>query len=32
MNGAAVIILGFIAFGVSHAKTEKFEPWQWYEE
>ncbi|PAV23520.1 MFS general substrate transporter [Pyrrhoderma noxium] len=29
MNGAAVIILGFIAFGVSHAKTEKFEPWQW---
>lgn len=29
MNGSAVIILGFIAFGVLHAKTENFEPWQW---
>lgn len=32
MNGSAVIILGFIAFGVLHAKTENFEPWQWLDE
>ncbi|KAI5124304.1 hypothetical protein M0805_008912 [Coniferiporia weirii] len=29
MNGAAVIILGFIAFGVLHIKSGRFEPWQW---
>ncbi|KAH8117203.1 membrane transporter [Phellopilus nigrolimitatus] len=29
MNGLAVIILGFIAFGVLHANTGNFEPWQW---
>lgn len=29
MNGFAVIVLGFIAFGVLHTSTENFEPWQW---
>ncbi|THH10288.1 hypothetical protein EW145_g1445 [Phellinidium pouzarii] len=29
MNGTAVIILGFISFGVLHVKTGNFEPWQW---
>ncbi|TFK54719.1 MFS general substrate transporter [Heliocybe sulcata] len=29
MNGVAVIILGFIAFGVLHTKTHNFMPWQW---
>ena len=32
MNGTAQIISGFISFGVLHIKTEKFEPWQWYED
>lgn len=30
MNGIAIIILGFIAFGVVHTTDENFEPWQWY--
>ena len=30
MNGVAVILLGFVAFGVLHTHTHKFEPWQWY--
>lgn len=29
MNGFAVIILGFIAFGVLHTTTHNFMPWQW---
>lgn len=29
MNGFAVIILGFIAFGVLHTRTPNFMPWQW---
>ncbi|KAF8136478.1 major facilitator superfamily domain-containing protein, partial [Boletus edulis] len=29
MNGFAVIILGFIAFGVLHTHTLDFMPWQW---
>jgi len=29
MNGTAQIISGFISFGVLHAKTTNFEPWQW---
>ncbi|KZT26575.1 MFS general substrate transporter [Neolentinus lepideus HHB14362 ss-1] len=29
MNGVAVIVLGFVAFGVLHAKTSNFMPWQW---
>lgn len=30
MNGFAIILLGFIAFGVLHVKSTKFMPWQWY--
>ncbi|KAL4077287.1 major facilitator superfamily domain-containing protein [Scleroderma yunnanense] len=29
MNGFAVIILGFISFGVLHTHTPHFMPWQW---
>lgn len=29
MNGFAIIILGFIAFGVLHTHTDNFMPWQW---
>ncbi|OCB84143.1 membrane transporter [Sanghuangporus baumii] len=29
MNGLAVIVIGFISFGVLHTKTDNFEPWQW---
>ncbi|KAH0830676.1 major facilitator superfamily domain-containing protein [Lanmaoa asiatica] len=29
MNGFAVIILGFIAYGVLHTHTPNFMPWQW---
>ncbi|KAL5511766.1 hypothetical protein ACEPAH_4984 [Sanghuangporus vaninii] len=29
MNGLAVIIIGFISFGVLHTKTDNLEPWQW---
>ncbi|KAF7793127.1 hypothetical protein EIP86_004236 [Pleurotus ostreatoroseus] len=29
MNGFAIIILGLIAFGVLHVKSDKFMPWQW---
>lgn len=29
MNGFAVIILGFIAYGVLHINTPTFMPWQW---
>lgn len=29
MNGVAIIILGFVSFGVLHAHTGHFEPWQW---
>ncbi|KIM48751.1 hypothetical protein M413DRAFT_437931 [Hebeloma cylindrosporum] len=29
MNGFAIIFLGFVSFGVLHAKTHKFMPWQW---
>ncbi|KAH7920140.1 MFS general substrate transporter [Leucogyrophana mollusca] len=29
MNGFAVIILGFISFGVLHTNTGSFMPWQW---
>ncbi|KAL6303391.1 major facilitator superfamily domain-containing protein [Sparassis latifolia] len=29
MNGTAQIIMGFISFGVLHAKTKSFKPWQW---
>ncbi|EPQ57979.1 MFS general substrate transporter [Gloeophyllum trabeum ATCC 11539] len=29
MNGVAVIVLGFIAFGVLHTQTDNFMPWQW---
>lgn len=30
MNGVAIIILGFVAFGVLHTTNENFQPWQWY--
>ena len=30
MNGTAVIVLGFISFGVLHTTTDNFEPWQWF--
>ncbi|CCM05278.1 uncharacterized protein FIBRA_07490 [Fibroporia radiculosa] len=29
MNGTAQIIIGFISFGVLHASTSSFQPWQW---
>lgn len=29
MNGSAIIMMGFISFGVLHTKTEGFKPWQW---
>ncbi|EGN95575.1 hypothetical protein SERLA73DRAFT_186666 [Serpula lacrymans var. lacrymans S7.3] len=29
MNGIAVIVLGFLSFGVLHIDTGKFLPWQW---
>ncbi|EIM90358.1 MFS general substrate transporter [Stereum hirsutum FP-91666 SS1] len=29
MNGVAIIILGFVAFGVLHTTNENFQPWQW---
>ncbi|KAG1826874.1 MFS general substrate transporter [Suillus subaureus] len=29
MNGFAVIILGFISFGLLHTHTTSFMPWQW---
>lgn len=29
MNGFAVIILGFVSFGVLHTHTPNFMPWQW---
>jgi len=29
MNGFAVIILGFISFGILHTHTPNFAPWQW---
>lgn len=30
MNGFAVIILGFVAYGVLHINTPRIMPWQWY--
>ena len=30
MNGAAIIMLGLVAFGTLHIKTGSFMPWQWY--
>ncbi|KLO10428.1 MFS general substrate transporter [Schizopora paradoxa] len=29
MNGAAIIFLGFVAFGVLHTKSTHVHPWQW---
>lgn len=29
MNGFAVIVLGFISFGLLHVHTPRFMPWQW---
>ncbi|KAF8077689.1 major facilitator superfamily domain-containing protein [Lyophyllum atratum] len=29
MNGAGIIFLGLIAFGLIHTKTPNFHPWQW---
>ncbi|TFY71367.1 hypothetical protein EVG20_g1640 [Dentipellis fragilis] len=29
MNGVAIIVLGFLGFGVLHIHTGKFLPWQW---
>ncbi|KAI0072273.1 MFS general substrate transporter [Panus rudis PR-1116 ss-1] len=29
MNGAAIVMLGLVAYGTLHIKTEKFMPWQW---
>jgi len=29
MNGAAIIMLGLIAYGTLHIKTTTFMPWQW---
>ncbi|THH17122.1 hypothetical protein EW146_g3645 [Bondarzewia mesenterica] len=29
MNGVAIIVLGFVSFGVLHTHTTKFMPWQW---
>ena len=29
MDGVAIIVLGFVAFGVAHIKSTSFEPWQW---
>ncbi|KAI0345426.1 MFS general substrate transporter [Trametopsis cervina] len=29
MNGFAVIMLGLVSYGVLHAHTGKFAPWQW---
>ena len=29
MNGAAVVVLGFLAFGSLHIHTPGFEPWRW---
>ncbi|KAK0211108.1 major facilitator superfamily domain-containing protein [Desarmillaria ectypa] len=29
MNGFAIIVLGFVAFGVLHTRTGSFLPWQW---
>ncbi|KAI0273412.1 MFS general substrate transporter [Gloeopeniophorella convolvens] len=29
MNGAALIVLGFLSFGVVHTHTHNFAPWQW---
>lgn len=30
MNGAAIIMLGLVAYGTLHIDTGKFMPWQWY--
>ncbi len=30
MNGAAIIFLGFVAFGVLHTKSTHVHPWQWF--
>ncbi|KAM6500306.1 Major facilitator superfamily domain containing protein [Amanita muscaria] len=29
MNGTALIILGFVSFGVAHTNTPQFSPWKW---
>ena len=29
MNGAAIILLGLIAFGCLHIHSTTFEAWQW---
>jgi ACS family allantoate permease-like MFS transporter len=29
MNGVAIILMGFISFGVLHTHTKNFKPWQW---
>ena len=29
MNGFAVIILGFVSYGVLYTDTPNFKPWQW---
>lgn len=29
MNGAAIVMLGLIAYGTLHIKTGNFMPWQW---
>ena len=29
MDGAAIVALGFIAFGCLHIETASFRPWQW---
>lgn len=30
MNGVAIIVMGFISYGVLHTHTKNFMPWQWY--
>jgi ACS family allantoate permease-like MFS transporter len=29
MNGIAIIVMGFISYGVLHTHTKDFRPWQW---
>ena len=29
MNGVAIVVLGFVSFGVLHTHTGNFHAWQW---
>lgn len=29
MNGAAIVMLGLVAYGTLHIKNDVLDPWQW---